>query len=87
METTKLSSKGQVIIPKSLRNQYNWDTGQTLLVIDKGDGILLKSKSSFIPTSLKDVAGCLKYEGKPKSLKDMEQAIKTGALKKKDDIC
>ena len=87
METTTLSSKGQVIIPKSLRNQYKWSTGQKLLVIDKGNGIFLKPKRPFIQSSLNDVAGCLKYEGQPKSLKDMEQAIKTGALKKKNDIC
>ncbi len=82
METTKLSSKGQVIIPKSIRTHYNWDTGQKLLVIDKGDGILLKPVQPFTQSSLKDVAGCLKYEGQPKSLEDMEQAIKTGVLKK-----
>ena len=87
METTTLSSKGQVIIPKSLRNQYKWSTGQKLLVIDKGNGIFLKPKRPFIQSSLNDVAGCLKHEGQPKSLKDMEQAIKTGALKKKNDIC
>ena len=87
METTKLSSKGQVIIPKSIRKQYNWDAGEKLLVIDKGDGILLKSIRPFTQSNVKDVAGCLKYKGKPKSLKDMEQAIKTGVLKKKNDIC
>jgi AbrB family looped-hinge helix DNA binding protein len=86
METTTLSSKGQVIIPKSLRNQYKWSPGQKLLVIDKGNGIFLKPKRPFIQSSLKDVAGCLKYEGQAKSLKDMERAIKTGALKKKNDI-
>jgi AbrB family looped-hinge helix DNA binding protein len=86
METIRLSSKGQVIIPKALRNHYKWDTGQELLVIDKGDGIFLKPKRPFIESSLNDVAGCLKYKGKPKSLKDMERAIKKGALEKKNEI-
>jgi bifunctional DNA-binding transcriptional regulator/antitoxin component of YhaV-PrlF toxin-antitoxin module len=28
METTKLSSKGQVIIPKAMRAAHHWDAGQ-----------------------------------------------------------
>lgn len=30
METTRLSSKGQIIIPKALRDIYHWQTGQEL---------------------------------------------------------
>ncbi len=78
METTKLSSKGQVIIPKPLRSAHHWETGQELVVIDMGDGILLKPKTPFPKSSIKDVASCLRYYGKAKTLEDMEDAIKTG---------
>ncbi len=78
METTKLSSKGQVIIPKPLRNAHHWETGQELVVIDMGDGILLKPKTPFPESNIKDVASCLKYKGKAKSLEDMEDVIKKG---------
>ncbi|MCF6255169.1 MAG: AbrB/MazE/SpoVT family DNA-binding domain-containing protein [Gammaproteobacteria bacterium] len=78
METTKLSSKGQVIIPKPLRSAHHWETGQELVVIDMGDGILLKPKTPFPESSIKDVASCLRYDGKAKTLEDMEDAIKTG---------
>lgn len=83
MQTTKLSSKGQVIIPKILRSRYNWDAGQTLSVIDTGDGILLKSSRSFKNTELEQVAGVLRYSGKPVSIDEMEEAIKKGALEHK----
>jgi AbrB family looped-hinge helix DNA binding protein len=83
MQTTKLSSKGQVIIPKIIRSRYNWDTGQMLFVIDTGDGILLKPSHSFNNTELEQVAGILKYSGKPVSIDEMEQAIKKGALEHK----
>ncbi len=82
MQTTKLSSKGQIIIPKSLRVRHKWSVGQKLVVIDTDHGILLKSTSPFEPTDLKRVAGCLKYEGKPVSLDDMENAIKAGAIER-----
>ncbi len=78
METTKLSSKGQVIIPKPFRAMHHWAVGQEFVVIDTGDGVLLKPKTPFLETSLENVAACLQFAGKPKSLNDMEKAIKRG---------
>lgn len=78
MEVTRLSSKGQVIIPKTLRTAHHWEAGQELIAIDVGDGILLKPKNPFPETTLDQVVGCLKYFGKPKSLDEMEDAIRRG---------
>jgi AbrB family looped-hinge helix DNA binding protein len=86
MQTTKLSSKGQVIIPKILRSRYKWDIGQELTVIDTGEGILLKSSRPFKTTELDEVAGVLKYSGKPVSLDDMEKAIKKEPWSGKNDF-
>jgi hypothetical protein len=41
-------------------------------------GILLKPKKPFPKTTLDEVAGCLQYRGIPKSLEDMEDAIRQG---------
>ena len=78
MNTTKLSSKGQVIIPKPLRTAHHWKAGQELVVVDLADGILLKPKAPFPESNINDVASCLNYKGKTKTLEDMEQAIKLG---------
>ncbi len=78
METTRLSSKGQVIIPKPLRTAHHWDAGQELVAIDVGDGVLLKPKSPFVEKTIDEVASCLKYSGKAKSLDDMTAAIAKG---------
>lgn len=78
MNTTKLSSKGQVIIPKPLRAAHHWEIGQELIVIDQGDGILLKPKTPFEETKINDVASCLKYKGTPKTIDDMNHAIGKG---------
>ena len=83
MQTTKLSSKGQIIIPKALRMRYKWDSGQELTVIDTGDGVLLKASYPFETTEFKKVEACLKYSGKKVSLEDMGKAIQIGALKRK----
>lgn len=78
MEITKLSPQGQVIIPQSLREAHQWEVGQEFIVIDMGSGILLKPKKPFPETTLEDVAGCLKYQGKAKTLEDMDNAIHQG---------
>ncbi len=78
METTKLSSKGQVIIPKPFRTAHHWEPGQELVVINTGDGILLKPKAPFQKTNLNDVASCLQYSGTPKTEEEIEKAIKKG---------
>ncbi|MEZ5591398.1 MAG: AbrB/MazE/SpoVT family DNA-binding domain-containing protein [Gammaproteobacteria bacterium] len=81
METTKLSSKGQVIIPKHIRESHHWEVGTELQVIEFEDGILLKPKAVFERTSLSDVAGCLHYSGPEKTEEDIQKAMKQAAKK------
>ena len=78
METTRLSSKGQIIIPMALRNAHKWETGQEFVAVDTGDGILLKPKNPFPETQLEAVAGCLSYKGTPKTIEEMNIAIEQG---------
>jgi AbrB family looped-hinge helix DNA binding protein len=85
METTKLSSKGQIIIPKWLRDAYRWETGLEFVVIDTGEGILLKPNKPFEPTSLDEVAGSLPYAGQPKTLEEMESDLRRGIREAWDD--
>ena len=75
METTKLSSKGQVVLPKSVREAHNWQTGTSFAIEVVKDGVLLRPLKPFAPTKLEDVIGCLKYKGKPKTLDEMDRAI------------
>ena len=78
METTKLSSKGQITIPKWLRDAYRWETGLEFVVIDTGDGVLLKPIRPFPPTSIDEVAGSLSHAGKPRTLEEMEDGLRRG---------
>jgi AbrB family looped-hinge helix DNA binding protein len=76
MKTPRLSSKGQVIIPKDLREAHGWEGGQELMVTDVGDDILLKTNSPFQETTLENVAGCMQYSGQRKRLEEIEDAIR-----------
>ncbi len=79
METTKLSSKGQVIIPKAFRLAHHWDTGLELLVIETVDGLLLRPKAAFVETSLDEVAGSLQFAGPAKTQDDIDAAQRSAA--------
>ena len=85
METTRLSSKGQVIIPKWLRDLYRWESGLEFVVIDTGQGVLLKPHHPFEPATLDAVAGSLPYHGEPRTVEQMDAAIQKAIAEGEDD--
>ena len=72
METTLLSSKGQVIIPKTIRSSHHWRAGTRFVVEEVQGGVLLTPVSSFSVTDLKSGLGCAGYKGAAKSLEEMQ---------------
>ena len=83
MKTTKLSSKGQVILPKSVRQAHHWEPGIELAVEEREDGVLLRPLKPFEPTRIEDVIGCMGYAGPAKTLEEMEEAIAAGSKTQK----
>lgn len=73
--TTTVSTKGQVILPKTIRQRRHWEPGTRLVVEDTPDGVLLKAAPVLAPTRPEDVAGMLAYRGPPKTLEEMDAAI------------
>jgi AbrB family looped-hinge helix DNA binding protein len=83
METTKLSSKGQVILPKSVRDALGWKPGTEFGVEEFGDGVLLRPLKTFKRTRHEDVFACLKPKGSTLSIADMDRAVASEAKKHK----
>lgn len=79
MTRTRLSSKGQVIIPKAVRDRHGWRPGTELEVEDRGDAVVLRPAALFPPTTFEEVRGCLKYDGPPVTVEEMDQAIEREA--------
>ena len=82
METTRLSNKGQIVIPKQVRAAQGWEPGIEFIVEDTGNGIKLKPISPYPETKAEELVGCVSYQGPKKSLKEMEAAIDKGAREK-----
>jgi AbrB family looped-hinge helix DNA binding protein len=75
METTRLSTKGQIILTKSIRDSRAWGPGTKFAVEKSGDGIFLRPAASFPDTKLEDVAGCLRPKHKSRTEPQLRAAI------------
>jgi AbrB family looped-hinge helix DNA binding protein len=75
MQTTRLSSKGQIILPKSVRDAQHWEPGTEFSVEAVGDGVLLRPLRAIAQSRLDDVAGCLRASGPPRTIAEMDDAI------------
>jgi AbrB family looped-hinge helix DNA binding protein len=75
VETTRLSSKGQIVLPKNIRTSRSWGPGTEFTVEQTADGVLLRPANRFPATRLSDVVGCLQWKGKPKLTEQMKAAI------------
>lgn len=80
--TTTVSSKGQVILPKTIREQRRWPAGTRLTVEETADGVLLRAAPAFAATRLEDVYGSLPHSGPAKTLAEMEAGIAAEAKRR-----
>lgn len=82
--TTVVSTKGQVILPKAVREERHWGPGTRLVVESTPEGVLLKPAPVFPPTRPEDVFGCLRHDGPPITLEEMEEAIQAELRRRYD---
>jgi AbrB family looped-hinge helix DNA binding protein len=80
--TTIVSTKGQVILPKAIRQQRRWGAGTRLVVEDTPEGVLLKPAPLFPTTKPKDVFASLPHRGAAKSLEEMDAGIAAEARRR-----
>ena len=78
MEKTRLSSKGQLVLPKAIRDARRWGEGTEFVVEAVADGVLLRPARPFPATRLEEVVGSAAYRGRPVSAEDMARAIAKG---------
>ena len=80
--STRLSSKGQIVLPKAICDSQAWGPGTEFTVEVTGHGILLRTVSQFAESDLDQVAGCLQSKGKPKTLAEMDSAIQSELMRR-----
>ena len=77
MSATTLSTRGQVVIPKELREARCWLPGMALEVEEWPQGLLIRpaGPSLFLPTSVDSIMGSAGYLGPALSEDEIARAL------------
>jgi len=76
--TTKMSSKGQVVIPEGIRQQLGLDSGAQFVVVGQKDVIILKTITA---PSMKEFDGLIKQARKQAKASGLKRTDITKAVK------
>ena len=79
LATTKMSSKGQVVIPEIIRKQLGLKTGSQFVVVGEKDTVILKSIS---PPSMDEFGKLLAQARKQAKEAGMKKSDITAAVRK-----
>lgn len=77
MPRAALSTKGQIVIPKAVRDHHRWRAGTTIEFVVQPDGVFMKAAEPAAPKKygIDDLVGFLKYDGPPVSIENMNEAV------------
>lgn len=84
IDITRLSSKGQIVLPQALREQMHLEEGTRFMVMGTSDTIILKKLETPSPSQLKDLLKASRaYAEKAKlSPEDIKPVIKKTRARK-----
>jgi len=75
----RVSSKGQLVLPKNIRESRGLGPGSEVDIEEVPGGVLIKLVRGPAQVSAEDLLGCAGYRGPRKTLQEMEEAIREGA--------
>jgi AbrB family looped-hinge helix DNA binding protein len=75
-QTSRVTIKGQVTIPKAIRESLDIKVGDLVLFVDKGNNVILKPAKTLL-----DLKGAIKTDKKPKSWREVREAAKKDVIK------
>jgi AbrB family looped-hinge helix DNA binding protein len=79
---TKLSSKGQIVIPKDVRDALGWPEGQTLVVRQAGGRAILEP-----PQPIREKISWEEFRRRVPKYKGTAVSIENMGVKDSDDYC
>ena len=82
IETTKMSSKGQIVIPEEIRNRLGLKTGDKFIVMGDKDVVILKTLSA---PSINDFDSLIKETRKQARVTGLKKSDILNAITKGND--
>ncbi len=88
---TKLSAKGQVVIPKDVRDRLGLTEGTLFDIIERGDEVVLKPRlgaprGRTAADALREIQKIYTYQGPLLSAEDMRRAAREQAVASARDV-
>jgi AbrB family looped-hinge helix DNA binding protein len=83
---TTLSTKGQIVAPKAMRDQKRWQAGTRLVLKDTPEGILITPEQAEKIHTGDDIIGILQSDGPPVTIEPMNEAVFEEAKRQDDRI-
>lgn len=75
-----MSSKGQIVIPKAMRDSHHLQPGVEFVIVEEGNSLRLMPASVVKKVTVEEVGGILHRPGrKPMSDDDMQAALRAKA--------
>jgi AbrB family looped-hinge helix DNA binding protein len=72
---TKVSTKGQVVLPKAIRDKRGFGPGVELIVEERPEGVLLRPSPKAEATRVEDVFGRLGPVDRIVSIEEMNEGV------------
>jgi AbrB family looped-hinge helix DNA binding protein len=72
---TKISTRGQVVLPKAVRDRRGWAAGAELIVEERPEGVLLRAAPKKEATRVEDVFGMLGPVDRAVSVEEMREGV------------
>ena len=77
---TKLSAKGQIVIPKDVRDRMRLQVGEAFDVVERENEVVLRRRNGrratpaaeAVAAAVREIQSFYRYEGPPVSLEDMK---------------
>lgn len=70
-----ISTKGQLVLPKALRDRLKWAPGTRVMLEESGNGVMMRLEPQYSRTTMAEVYGILKYDGPPRTIEDMDAGV------------
>ncbi len=85
METVKISSKGRIVIPKSMRDSHQLQAGVEFIILEEGNSLRLVPTTKFKQSTVDEVGGILHRAGRSPISDDDMRAVLRAKAKASDD--
>ena len=73
--TSQLSTKGQIVLPKAVRERRGWRSGDKFLIEETPEGVLIRKATEETHSRLEDVFGCLGPAKRTVSIEEINSAV------------